>query len=118
MSDSGLELLKGTLDVLILKALSWGPAHGYGVSRWIRHATEDALSIEEGALYPGLHRLERRGLIRSEWGLSENNRRARFYQLTAQGRRHLRDESTSFTRFAEAMTKALNAPRQPSWAGS
>jgi len=116
MSDASLDLLKGTLDVLILKALSWGPAHGYGVSRWIRQATEEALSIEEGALYPALHRLEHRGYIRSEWGLSENNRRARFYTLTARGQRRLREEASSFTRFAAAMMKALNAPRQPSWA--
>jgi len=114
MSDAGLELLKGTLDVLILKALSWGPAHGYAVSRWIRHATDEALSIEEGALYPALHRLEHRGAIRSEWGVSVNNRRARFYTLTARGQRQLRDEATTFTRFAAAMMKALGAPRQPS----
>src|SRR5437868_899849 len=83
-------LLQGTLDLLILKALSWGPAHGYAVARWIEAATGDALRIEEGSLYPALHRLEERGHVESEWGLSENNRRAKFYHLTPEGRRELR----------------------------
>ena len=84
MAES-LEVIKGTLDVLILKSLSWGPGHGYAVSRWIRDVTDEALSIEEGALYPALHRLEQRGWITAEWGLSDNNRRARYYKLTPQG---------------------------------
>ncbi len=82
-----MDLLQGTLDVLILKALSWGPLHGYAVVRWIGQRTEDALRIEEGALYPALHRMEQRGWIEAEWGVSENNRRAKFYRLTDEGKR-------------------------------
>jgi PadR family transcriptional regulator PadR len=102
-----LDLLKGTLDVLVLKTLSWGPRHGYAVSRWIADTTDDALSVEEGALYTALHRLEQRGLIESEWGLSENNRRAKYYQLTAAGRAALRAQTQRWTRYAEAVFKVL-----------
>src|SRR6185437_13882170 len=84
------EIVRGTLDLLILRAVSWGPVHGYAVARWIAEATSATLSIEEGTLYPALHRLHERGLIDAEWGLSENNRRARYYTLTTAGRRHLR----------------------------
>ncbi len=108
MAD-GLALLQGTLDVLVLKTLSWGPRHGYAVARWIRETTDDILRIEEGALYPALHRMERRGWIEAEWGLSENNRRAKFYQLTPAGRRQLRAESTSWARYSGAVTKVLAA---------
>ena len=104
-----LELLQGTLDVLILKTLSWGPRHGYGIARWIRDTTDDVLRIEEGALYPALHRCERRGWIESEWGLSENNRRARYYQLTTAGRRQLRAEAATWGRYSAAVTKVLGA---------
>ena len=83
MGRDSLELLQGTLDVLILKTLSWQPMHGYGVSRWIRRRTDDVLAVEDAALYQALHRLERKGWIDSEWGVSENNRRAKYYQLTA-----------------------------------
>ncbi len=107
MASADLELLQGTLDVLVLKTLSWGPRHGYAVARWIAEATEDALSVEEGALYTALHRLEKRGLVESEWGLSENNRRAKFYQLTAAGRGALRQQSARWTRYAEAVFKVL-----------
>jgi PadR family transcriptional regulator PadR len=106
-------LLQGTLDLLILKALSWGPAHGYAVARWIETATDDALRIEEGSLYPALHRLEERGHVESEWGLSENKRRAKFYHLTAEGRRQLRAESASWHQFARAVLAALEAPHHP-----
>jgi len=116
MPEPSLEVLKGTLDVLILKSLSWGPGHGYAVSRWIRDITDEALSIEEGALYPALHRLEQRGLIVAEWGVSENNRRARYYKLTPQGRAHLRRETSSWERFAAAVSKVLTSTRQPDWA--
>src|SRR5438874_1516471 len=75
-------LLQGSLDLLVLKTLSWGPAHGYGVARWIQHITDDAVQIEEGSLYPALHRLERQRLLRSYWGTSENNRRAKYYEIT------------------------------------
>ena len=102
-----LDLLQGTLDVLILKTLSWGPRHGYAVARWIHAVSEDVLRVEEGALYPALHRLERRGWIESEWGLSENNRRAKYYQLTREGRAQLGAKSTSWARYAAAVTRVL-----------
>jgi transcriptional regulator len=102
-----LELLQGTLDVLVLKTLTWGPRHGYAIARWVRDTTDDLLRIEEGALYPALHRLEKRGWIEAEWGLSENNRRAKYYQLTAAGRRQLRSEVTTWRMYAEAVFKVL-----------
>ena len=116
MAEPTLDVLKGTLDVLILKTLSWGPAHGYAVSRWIRQVTDEALSIEEGALYPALHRLEQRGWVSAEWGLSDNNRRARYYRLTPQGRAQLRREVSGWDRFAAAVSKVLSATDQPDWA--
>jgi PadR family transcriptional regulator, regulatory protein PadR len=107
MTRASLDLLQGTLDVLILKTLSWGPTHGYGVSRWIRQRTDDVLAVEDAALYQALHRLERRGWIESEWGLSENNRRAKYYQLTAEGRRQLRAEVSTWQRYAAAVSRVL-----------
>ena len=107
MTRASLDLLQGTLDVLILKTLSWGPTHGYGVSRWIRQRTDDVLTVEDAALYQALHRLERRGWIESEWGLSENNRRAKYYQLTAEGRRQLRAEVSMWQRYAAAVSRVL-----------
>lgn len=105
-----VDILRGTMDVLILRAVNWGPIHGYGVARWIEQATGKALKVEEGTLYPALHRLEARGLIDAEWGLSENNRRARFYTITRAGRNELRSETAAWTRFAQAMSAALEAP--------
>ena len=105
-----MDILRGTMDVLILRAVSWGPVHGYGVARWIEGATGEALKVEEGTLYPALHRLEDRKLIEAEWGLSENNRRARFYTITAAGRKQLRHETALWGRFAQAMAAALEAP--------
>lgn len=113
MADPNVEVLRGTLDLLILKALSWGRSHGYGVARWIEQATDDILRIEEGTLYPALHRLENRGWIAAEWGTSENNRRAKFYTLTTKGRAQLRVETATWTRFANAVFAALDAPAQP-----
>ena len=101
--------LQGTLDVLVLKALAWGPRHGYGVASWIRSTTDEALSLEEGALYTALHRLEKRGWLESEWGLSENNRRAKFYNLTPSGERELRQGARDWTAYAEAVFKVLRA---------
>jgi transcriptional regulator len=101
------EIVRGTLDLLILRAVSWGPVHGYSVARWIAQATSDTLNIEEGTLYPALHRLHERGLIAAEWGLSENNRRARYYRLTPEGRRQLRNEESVWRRYAEAVFKVL-----------
>ena len=106
---SNLDLLQGTLDVLILKTLSWGAMHGYGIARWIQQITDDVLQIEEGSLYPALHRMEKRGWIAAEWGLSENNRRAKYYSLTTVGRHQLRDEATEWAAFAGAVGKVLGA---------
>ena len=109
---SSLDLLKGTLDLLILKTLSWGPSHGYGVARWIEQVTDDVLRVEEGSLYPALHRLEKQGWVESDWGLSENNRRAKYYTITPEGKRHLRAESADWSRFSAAVFKVLDtAPR-------
>ena len=106
--QSTAELLQGTLDVMVLKALTRGPLHGYGVAEFIHLSSNDVLRVEEGALYPALHRLELRGLLASEWGVSDNNRRAKFYQLTAAGRRHLAAETDSWARLAAAVTQVLN----------
>jgi transcriptional regulator len=108
-----LDLLQGTLDLLLLKTLSWGPAHGYSVARWIERITSDLLQIGEGSLYPALHRLEEREWIASEWRVSENNRRAKFYRLTQKGRQQLRTETTTWLSFVEAMGKVLRATEQP-----
>ena len=110
MPPRSVELLKGTLDLLILRALAAGSAHGYGVMRWIEGATGEVLRIEEGSLYPALYRLEDRGWLSSGWGVSENNRRARFYRLTTKGRAQLKTEVDAFTRFAEAVFHALRTP--------
>ena len=103
-----LDLLKGTLDLLVLRTLAWGPAHGYAVSRWIAERTRDVLTVEEAALYQSLHRLERRGMVESEWGLSENNRRAKYYNLTSAGRRALRTESNAWRQYATAVFRVLD----------
>ena len=116
MPDESVELLQGTLDLLILKTLSWGKAHGYAIARWIQDTTADVLRIEEGSLYPALHRLEKRGWIESEWGLSENNRRAKYYKLTAHGRQQLRAESSTWAAFSRAVTQVLASTSGPEWA--
>jgi PadR family transcriptional regulator PadR len=105
MAGDDLELLQGTLDVLVLKTLSWGPRHGYAVARWIAESSGAELQIEEGALYTALHRLEKRGWVEAEWGLSENNRKAKYYRLTPAGRRHLTAETASWERYAAAVTR-------------
>ncbi len=102
-------LLRGTLDLLILKSLTWGPRHGYSVSEWIEGITDDALTVVEGTIYPALHRMEKRGWIAAEWGQSENNRRAKFYILTDVGRSQLRHESSRWETYVSAMGKALAA---------
>ncbi|MDQ3949601.1 MAG: PadR family transcriptional regulator [Gemmatimonadota bacterium] len=101
------ELLHGTLDALVLKTLSWGPRHGYAIARWIEDISDDALRIEEGSLYPALYRMERRGWIEAEWGLSENNRKVKFYRLTAAGRERLAVETEQWSRFTTAVSKIL-----------
>lgn len=110
MADKRMNLLQGTLDVLVLKALGFGPRHGYAVADWIRRSSEDTLGIEEGALYTALHRLEKRGWLTATWGVSENNRKAKYYALTADGRRELEAGQRSWTRYAEAVFKVLRAP--------
>jgi len=109
MTTHGLTLLKGTVDLLLLKALTWGPRHGYAVSEWLDRVTGGTLLVEEGTLYPALHRLEAKGWIASEWGVSERNRRAKYYRLTAEGRRRLVDESVEWSRYSEAVARALSA---------
>jgi transcriptional regulator len=109
-----LELVRGTLDVLILKALVWGPLHGYGITNLIRRQTDDALLVDEGTLYPALWRLENKGLLEAEWGLSENNRKAKFYSLTAAGRRRLNDETKVWEAYSQAVNSVLHATRPPS----
>ena len=105
-NDAG-ELMPGTLHMLILKAVSRGPLHGYAVAQFIQATSRDVLKVEEGALYPALHRLEVRGLLKSEWGTSDNNRRAKYYKLTALGRRELESETAYWTRVAAAVTRVI-----------
>jgi PadR family transcriptional regulator, regulatory protein PadR len=108
MTDTRLtSLLKGTVDLLILRSLQQGPSHGYEVSRWVRERTDGVLTIEDAGLYQALHRLEANGLIAAEWGLSENNRRAKYYQLTAEGRRQLRSEIAGWRSYAAAVFKVV-----------
>jgi PadR family transcriptional regulator len=107
MPKTSLELMQGTVTVLILKTLSWGASHGYDVSRSIRQRSDGALGVEDAALYQALHRLERRGWIEAEWGLSENNRRAKFYRLTEEGRQALQTELTIWSRYVDAVSKVL-----------
>jgi len=107
MPAQTLDLLQGTLDVLVLRTLVWGEMHGYAVSRWIRQRTDGVIEIEDAPLYKALHRLERAGCVDASWGLSENNRRARFYKLTPTGRRKLRDEDQAWRRYAQAVFKVL-----------
>jgi PadR family transcriptional regulator len=107
MPAEPVAVLKGSLDVLILRALAAEPTHGYGVLRWIEDATGAVIHLDEGSLYPALYRLEDRGWVVSDWGTSENNRRARFYRLTPKGRAQLKVEIGQFTKFAEAMLQAL-----------
>lgn len=109
MADRDLELLQGTLDVLVLKALALGPRHGYGVARWIRDVTDGALEVEEGALYTALHRMHRRKWLEAEWGMSENNRRAKFYRLTDAGRKELDRRTRRWSAYAQAVFKVLEA---------
>ena len=109
MPGTELNVFRSSLDLVILKALSWGPRHGYAVAEWVRAITDAELLVEEGPLYTALHRLEKKGWLTSEWGYSENNRRAKYYQLTSEGRQQLRSEVSSWERYARAVTKALGA---------
>ena len=100
-------MLHGTLDALILKTLSWGVRHGYGIAKWIEEATDEAVVVEEGSLYPALYRMERRGLIEADWGISELGRKAKFYRITAKGRRQLAADTEQWARFATGVSKVL-----------
>ena len=113
MADAEIDLLRSSLDLLILKALSWAPMHGYAISEWIDDATRSVLLVEEGTLYPALHRLENREWITAEWGRSDNNQRAKFYSLTPKGRAQLRAEVKSWTAYSKAVFEALDAPANP-----
>ena len=109
MDSDKLEFLRGTLDVLVLKALVWGPLHGYAITNFIRRHSDDALLVEEGTLYPALWRLEKKGLLDAEWGLSENNRKAKFYRLNPDGQRRLRQEVKVWEAYVTAVSKVLGA---------
>jgi PadR family transcriptional regulator PadR len=100
-------MLHGTLDALVLKTLTWGARHGYGIAKWIEEATDAAVPVEEGSLYPALYRMERRGLIDAEWGTSELGRKAKFYRITPKGRRQLAADTAQWARFATAVSKVL-----------
>jgi len=117
MADD-LGLVSGTLDLLVLRTLAWGPQHGFGVARWIQTSSDDAILVDDRALYLALHRLEERGLVESELGLSDNKRRARFYQMTSKGKQELQARSTRWTRYAEAVAKILHASSPPVPAGA
>jgi PadR family transcriptional regulator, regulatory protein PadR len=113
MARTPIDLLQGTLDVLILKSLSWGPKHGHAVARLIRSSTEGAFEVLDGSLYAALHRMEERGWVEAEWGLSDKGKRAKFYQLTTLGRQQLRSETATWQRYSGAVAKLLTATVQP-----
>jgi len=110
MADTDLELVRGTLDLLILKTLSWGPMHGLAVTRWIEQTTKAELLIEEGALYPALHRMEEKGWLEAEWGYTERNRKAKFYRLTTRGRKQLASELSRWSRYTNVVGLVISAP--------
>ena len=107
----GSDLFTGSLDLIILKSLTWGPLHGYAIGRWIRLSTKEGLTVREGALYPALHRLEAKGYLDDEWGMTETNREAKFYRLTAAGRKHLNKEIARWRGYSRIMTAALAASK-------
>jgi transcriptional regulator len=109
----GVEMRHSAVELLILKTLSWGPQHGYSIARWIQQTTDDGLRLEEGSLYPALRRLVHRRLVRGQWGASENNRRAKYYELTERGRATLTTESSKWLSYADAVAKVLRATQQP-----
>ena len=112
-SARSLDLVRGTLDLLILKTLAWGAMHGYAIAHWIRQQSDAALLVEEGALYPALYRMEAKGWIEAEWGLSENNRKAKYYRLSKAGHKQLRKELDSWDEYTTAMGKILRATKSP-----
>lgn len=112
MARTSVDLLQGTLDLIVLKALSWGAMHGFGLARWIQLTTDDVLQVEEGSLYPSLYRMENRGWIKAQWALTENGRRAKYYKLTAAGKRQLETESRSWEAVSGAIAKIMAARRE------
>lgn len=118
MAATERSFLQGTLDILILKTLTWGPMHGYGIASWIERCTDDALQIEDGSLYPALHRMERKGWLTVDWRITENGRRAKFYGLTDAGRTKLETDAVGWARFATAVGKVLDGGRAPAWAAT
>jgi PadR family transcriptional regulator, regulatory protein PadR len=104
-----LQVVQGTLDVLVLKTLVWGPRHGYAIARWIAQQTDGELQVEDRALYVSLHRMEQRGWVESQWGVSENNRRAKYYQLTEAGRAELQSQARRWSRYATAVSQVLQS---------
>jgi PadR family transcriptional regulator, regulatory protein PadR len=113
MSRTPVDLVQGSLDIIVLKTLSWQPMHGFGIARWIQQTTDDVLQVEEGSLYPSLYRMENKGWVKSEWRITENNRRAKYYRLTAAGKRQLAEQTATWETFVKAMAKVLrsNAPQ-------
>lgn len=109
LAASPVELVQGSLDIIVLKTLSWQPMHGFGIARWIQQTTDDVLQVEEGSLYPSLYRMENKGWVKSEWRITENNRRAKYYRLTAAGRRQLSDQTANWETFVKAMAKVLRS---------
>jgi PadR family transcriptional regulator, regulatory protein PadR len=110
MADA-LSLVKGTLDILVLKALSWTPMHGFEVTRWLEERSAGTLEVNDSALYQAVYRLEERGLVKADWGITENNRRARYYEITPSGRSHLAEATVRFLRYAETVSGILTAPQ-------
>jgi PadR family transcriptional regulator PadR len=113
MANAKVDLLKGTLDLLILKGLSFGPEHGYGVARWLEKSSQDLLSIEEGSLYPALYRMEQRGWIRSEWGTSDSNRKAKYYNIMPEGKNQLRTQTSGWESLVLAVSLILQIQKGP-----
>jgi PadR family transcriptional regulator len=113
MTRSSIDLLQGTLDLIVLKTLSWGPMHGFGIARWVQRTTGDVLQVEEGSLYPALYRMENRGWIKATWALTENGRRAKYYRLTPAGKRQLTSETESWDRLTSAIGQIMSTRREP-----
>ena len=111
-----LAVAKGTLDVIVLRALAWNAMHGFEIVNWIEESTQYSLDITDAAVYQALYRMEQRGLVKATWGVTENNRRAKYYHLTAEGRRQYREQTSGWRRFAEAVNQAINTRSAPSWA--
>src|SRR5687768_3942405 len=112
MQRTAIDLFQGSLDVIVLKTLSWQPMHGFGIARWIQRVTDDVLQVEEGSLYPSLYRMENKGWVKAEWRTTENNRQAKYYRLTAAGRKQLAQSATTWQTFAEAMAKIMTGTPQ------